>query len=977
VRGILSGPAGAPRTRKDKILLDADLLRQLYERCEGYAQRVQEILKEEYHIRIGYSTLTRRLHEQGIGRPSPKRDERHPDLPGEEMQQDTSVYTVELGGKARKVVCSGLYYRYSKMRYLTFAFRFDRFRLKCFFDEALHFYGYAAKVCIVDNTSLVVYYGSGEKAVFHPEAIAFAKQYGFSWKAHRIRHPNRKAGKERDFLTLQTGQKFDLPFVVLVVFATNLKPAELVDTIRKTGFSVPEQTLDLSLSGMTCAACAHRIETVLNRLPGVSATVNFATERASVRYRLGITDADAAIEAVRRAGYDAAVLTGVSRDEEKARKAAAYRNALHRFWFALALTAPLVAQMGGMFIGEHGEWLPRWLQLVLATPVQLWVGKRFYVGAYHALRGGAGNMDVLVALGTSMAYGYSLVVTVLGLDHHHVYFEASATVITLVLMGKLLETRAKARTSAAIEALLELRPRIAWIERQGAIVSVPVESLHPCDAFVVRAGDAFPVDGEVTAGSSAVDESMLTGESLPRTKLSGDKVFAGTINGTGLLRCRATGVGSHTVLAGIIRMVELAQGSKAPVQRLADRISAVFVPAVTAVAALTFVGWWFAGAEPAIAMVNAVAVLVIACPCALGLATPTAIMVGTGRGAAVGVLVKNAEALELAGKVQVLALDKTGTLTEGKPAVVDCVAEPGIDAEAVLAIAASMEQGSSHPLASAILAAAAERRIEPKPVAELGTFPGKGVAGMVDGRRWLLGSAAFLSGRGIGITDERHVGLAAQGKTVVLLAADGILHGTIAIADRLKPSTRDAVARLKRNGVQIVMLTGDNPVTAAAVAQEAGIDRFQAEVLPADKAAVVASLRSQGKTVGMAGDGINDAPALAAADVSFAVGGGADVAVETADITLMRGDLGGIADAIELSRATLRKIRQNLFFAFVYNVLGIPLAALGYLSPVIAGAAMALSSVSVVSNSLLLRRWRPDRLRGEPSWKKRSSRSRA
>ena len=741
--------------------------------------------------------------------------------------------------------------------------------------------------------------------------------------------------------------------------AGTVSAPQLVATIEKAGFKVPPQSLDLALSGMTCAACATRIEAVLNKLPGVEASVNFASEKANIRFVPGQADAESLIAAVRRAGYDARESGLDTRAAEKERKAAAYRAELKRFWISVVLTLPLVAQMGAMFTGEHQDILPRWLQFALATPVQFWIGWRFYVGAFNALRGGAGNMDVLVALGTSMAWAFSAVVTVLDLHHQHVYFEASAAVITLVLMGKLLEARAKAKTSAAIEALIRLQPQTARVLRDGELVEVPVASLNPGDVFVVRPGESVPVDGEVAQGASSVNEAMLTGESLPVAKHPGDKVFAATVNGEGLIQCRATGVGSHTLLAGIIRMVEQAQGSKAPVQRLADRISAIFVPVVTAIALVAFVAWWAIAGDFTNALVNAVAVLVIACPCALGLATPTAIMVGTGRGAAAGILVKNAEALELAKNVEVIVVDKTGTLTLGKPEVTDLVPDGGIAAAELLRIAASLEQGASHPLAEAIVARAREQGIALAQPAELRAVPGKGLTASLDGEEYALGSPAFLAGRGVAVPQALLAPLANSDKSVVAVSRGLTFLGLIGVADRLRPTSREAVARLTAQGVEVVMLTGDNAATAAAIAREAGIDRYEAEVLPQDKAAAIVKLKSGGKRVGMVGDGINDAPALAAADVSFAIGGGSDVALEAADVTLMRSDLLSVADAIDLSRATLAKIRQNLFFAFIYNVLGIPLAALGMLNPVIAGAAMALSSVSVVSNSLLLRRWKP------------------
>jgi len=731
-------------------------------------------------------------------------------------------------------------------------------------------------------------------------------------------------------------------------------PQDPVDSSR--------DTVELALGGMTCAACAARIEKQLNKLPGVEAAVNFAAERAHVRYAPGEVDVGRLIATVVKTGFTADVSTADTRAEEKAKKLALYHEELRRFWIAAALTLPLVAQMAFMFGAggsAHDDVLPRWLQLLLATPVQFWIGWRFYVGGANAIRGGAGNMDVLVALGTSMAWAYSFVVTVFDLHHQHVYFEASATVITLVLLGKILEARAKAKTSAAIEALAKLQPQTACIERDGALVDVAVATLIPGDVFVVRAGEAMPVDGEVIEGASSANESMLTGESLPVTKAADDKVFAATINGDGLLRCRATGVGSHTLLAGIIRLVEEAQGSKAPVQRLADKVAAIFVPVVTVIALLTFIAWWALAGDFTQALVNAVAVLVIACPCALGLATPTAIMVGTGQGAKAGVLIRNAVALELAEKLKVLVVDKTGTLTEGRPVVTDIVKVGGSDTALLLQLAASLEQGSTHPLAAAIVARARSDGLALAMPQNVVTTAGRGLQGEVDGRRVQLGSVTWMKEQGWSAPEAD--ALAHAGRSVVAVVADDSLLGFIGIADPLRASSKAAVVRLNRLGIEVVMLTGDNAGTAKAVAHEAGIEHFEAEVLPGNKAAAVNKLKAEGRLVGMAGDGINDAPALAAADVSFAMAAGSDVAMQAADVTLMRDDLAGVADAISLSRATLSKIRQNLFFAFIYNVLGIPLAALGMLNPVIAGAAMAMSSVSVVSNSLLLRNWKPNK----------------
>ena len=666
------------------------------------------------------------------------------------------------------------------------------------------------------------------------------------------------------------------------------------------------------------------------------------------------------LETIAKAGFSGRLLDDRSREEDKARKLAAYRSELQRFWIAAALTLPLVAQMVTMFnadalAGQHHDLLPRWLQLALATPVQFWIGWRFYDGGWKALRGGGANMDVLVALGTSAAYLFSLVVTLGGLHDLPVYFEASAAVITLVLLGKLLEARAKARTTAAIEALVRLQPKTARVERDGQLVEIDAALLMPGDVFIVRPGESVPVDGEVIEGASNVNEAMLTGESMPVAKHPGDRVFAATANSEGMLRCKATGVGEHTLLAGIIRLVAEAQGSKAPVQRLADRISAVFVPVVCVIAFVTFAGWWLYGGAFNEALINAVAVLVIACPCALGLATPTAIMVGTGQGARAGILVKNAEALERAEKTRILAVDKTGTLTRGEPEVTDIV-PLGATQEEGLRLAAALEQGSEHPLARAVLKRAQSAGLSLPVVTDFKATPGAGVEAMVEARSLRLGAPDWFPESPL--PQAQLAALQGEGKTVVVLAEGATPLALLAIADPLRETSPDAVARLRALGVQVVMLTGDNPVTAAAIARRAGIADYRASISPAGKADAVNALKTDNAVVAMVGDGINDAPALAAADVSFAMGAGSDAAIEVADITLVRGDLHGVADAIRLSRATLGKIRQNLFWAFIYNLLGIPLAAFGLLNPVVAGAAMAMSSVSVVSNSLLLKRWK-------------------
>jgi Cu+-exporting ATPase len=792
-----------------------------------------------------------------------------------------------------------------------------------------------------------------------------------------------------------------------------VQPAALLEQIKKTGFSVPDQSVDLAISGMTCAACSTRLEKALNRLPGVEARVNLAAEKARLRFTPGIASLDLVLASVAKAGFSAAPITEASRAEAKARKAAEYHDELRVFLIAAVFTLPLLAQMIPMLAGAHHvEWMPPWLQWLLATPVQFWAGKRFYTGAWNSLRGGGANMDVLVVLGTSAAYFFSVAVILLGVDSH-VYFEASAAVLTLVRLGKLLEARAKSRTSTAIEQLIGLQPRTAWIEKNGEsgnpeAVEVETARLRVGDVVRIRAGERVPVDGRVVDGASSLDESLLTGESLPVVKQAGDRVHAGAQNLDGLLRVQAESVGAQTQLMEIVRLTEAAQGSKAPIQKLADQISGIFVPAVIVIATLTFIGWWLATGDFTQSLIPAVAVLVIACPCALGLATPTAVMVGLGRGAQLGILVRSAEALERAEKLSLLALDKTGTLTEGRMALVALQPATGGDENELLRLAAALEQGSTHPLAIAVLEAAKARGIVYPAVAGFENIGGQGVSGTVEGRALRLGTAEWLQTetgpesaqhgaatwvvladadatlgacrtlvvdsenrpqRGHFLPDSPphgcsmgqeagEKGSAAVDLQPTIPRSDRLL-GRLAFADRLRPTSQSAVARLHKLGIECVMLTGDHPDAAQAIAEEAGIKDWRARVKPQVKAATVASLKADGRVIGMAGDGVNDAPALASADVSFGMASGSDIALEAADITLMRSDLNSVADAVELSRAVMRKIRQNLFLAFFYNVLALPLAAAGLLNPVIAGAAMALSSVSVVSNALLLKRWRP------------------
>jgi P-type Cu+ transporter len=720
-----------------------------------------------------------------------------------------------------------------------------------------------------------------------------------------------------------------------------------------------QQTIDLKLNGMTCAACAARIEKVLNRSEGVHAAVNFASETAHVEFDAERASPQSLIEAVRKAGYDAtpAVDPFTAPERDAAIENERYRKDLAVFAVAALLTSPLVAQM--LFMFDDHMMLPVWFQAALATPVQFWAGARFYRGAWNALRGGAANMDVLVALGTTAAYFYSLAVWLVPLAGQHVYFEAATVVITLVLLGKLLEGRAKAKTATAIRQLLMLRPPTVLRERDGDVTEVPLADLHVGDVFVVRAGARVPVDARVLTGESTVDEAMLTGESRPVAKKPQDTVLAGTVNESGPLRCEAIAVGQATLLAGIVRQVAAAQGSKAPVQRLADAVSAWFVPVVLVLASVTLVANGFVLGDWGAALIRATAVLVIACPCALGLATPTALMVGVGQGARNGILVRDAASLERAEKIDALVVDKTGTLTAGAPAVVATIAQPGFTTIDLLRLAMSLEAGATHPLARAIVANAESHELAPLPLTQVRVHAGRGVSALHGTEVIRLGSPAFLAESGLSIDESALVKVRGEAQTIVGVAQATTLAGWIVLADTLRPDAAPAISLLSESGIAVTMLTGDHPAPARAVAKATGIADWRAEQLPEDKRAFIASMQREGKIVGMVGDGVNDAPALAQADVSFAMGAGAGSALSAADLTLLRNDLSGVASAIDLSRATLSKIRQNLFFAFVYNVLGIPLAALGLLTPPLAGAAMAASSVSVVANALLLKRWRP------------------
>lgn len=739
-----------------------------------------------------------------------------------------------------------------------------------------------------------------------------------------------------------------------------VSPEQLIEVIRDTGYDVVLDKVELRLKGMTCAACAARLEKALNRLDGVvKAAVNFAMGNATVEYNASQVTVRDMIKAVQRAGYDAEEKTREDEDIEKKERERELRQLRGLFIMSAILSFPLVAAMVFHLIGSPIEILHNpWVQMSLATPVQFVVGYRFYKGAYHALKGGGANMDVLVSIGTTAAYLYSVYNGFFAGDAMNLYFEASAVVITLIMLGKYLEAVAKGKTSEAIKKLMGLRAKTARVVRDGREEDIPVEEVVIGDIVVVRPGEKVPVDGEIIEGRSAVDESMLTGESIPVEKNPGDTVIGATINKTGSFKFRATKVGRDTVLSQIVRMVEEAQGSKAPVQKLADKISGVFVPVVMVIALISLLLWWLVAKDLNAGIINAVAVLVIACPCALGLATPTSVMVGTGKGAENGILIKGGEYLQRAHEIDALILDKTGTITKGKPELTDVISTGSLSEEEVLRFAAITERGSEHPLGEAIVKGARERGIELSEASEFEAVPGHGVVAVIEGKRILLGNRRLMQKEGVSLGDAEQVlsRLETEGKTAMLMAVEGSLAGLLAVADTLKENSKKAVEELKSMGIDIYMITGDNKTTAEAIARQVGIDNVLAEVLPEHKAEEVMKLIKSGKVTGMVGDGINDAPALAAADVGFAIGTGTDVAMEAADITLMGGDLMGIVLAIRLSRATMRNIKQNLFWAFAYNSVGIPFAALGFLSPVIAGAAMAFSSVSVVSNALRLKR---------------------
>ncbi|MDM5299466.1 heavy metal translocating P-type ATPase [Bacillus pumilus] len=757
-----------------------------------------------------------------------------------------------------------------------------------------------------------------------------------------------------------------------IIYETErISPEDLKQKIQSLGYDVVMKEAEFDIEGMTCAACANRIEKKINRMNGIDhGSVNFALEKLQVTYHPGQTSPSDIKDAVQSIGYSL-IEPAEEQDEagKKDHRQAAIEKQTARFLFSMILSLPLLWSMVSHFSFTSFIWLPEafinpWVQLALAAPVQFIVGGPFYVGTYQALKNKSANMDVLVALGTSAAFFYSVYESIqsaiLGTHEPALYFETSAVLITLIVLGKLMEAKAKGKSSDAIQKLMGLQAKEAVIERNGEEMTVPISEVTVNDLVYVKPGEKVPVDGEIKEGTTAIDESMITGESLPVDKTAGDMVIGATINKNGFIKVKATKVGKETALSQIIRVVEQAQGSKAPIQRMADLISGIFVPIVVGIAVLTFL-IWFIFVDPGnvtSALETFIAVIVIACPCALGLATPTSIMAGSGRAAESGILFKGGEHLEVTQSLDTVVLDKTGTVTKGEPSVTDVVAYADWTEETLLQLAGSVEQQSEHPLARAITEGMKAKNLQAVHVEAFQADPGHGIEAKAAAHQLLIGTRKLLKKHHIPYKDVEATiaALEGQGKTAMLIAIDGEVAGIVAVADTIKPSSPHAISRLKKQGIHVVMMTGDNKRTAEAIAKQVGIEHVISEVLPEEKAAHIAALQEQGKKVAMVGDGINDAPALATATIGMAIGTGTDVAMEAADITLMTGDLHAIADALEFSKKTMRNIKQNLFWALAYNTIGIPVAAFGFLAPWLAGAAMAFSSVSVVLNALRLQR---------------------
>ncbi|WJY28053.1 heavy metal translocating P-type ATPase [Sporosarcina trichiuri] len=744
---------------------------------------------------------------------------------------------------------------------------------------------------------------------------------------------------------------------------------DFTEKIEKLGYGVVFDKAEFDITGMTCAACANRIEKRIARMDGVAeASVNFAVETLTVRYNAAETNPTDMMAAVQKMGYELHLQT--EDDQKIDHKEEEIKKQTRKFIFSAILTLPLLWTMVAHFEFLSFLYLPDilmnpWVQLVLATPVQFIIGAQFYKGAFNALCNKSANMDVLVALGTSAAYFYSVYLLIEwvqggGTGEPMLYFEASAVILTLILLGKLFEVRAKGKTSQAIQKLLGLQAKTARVLKDGIEQEIPIEEVQAGDILLVKPGEKIPADGEIIAGQSAIDESMITGESIPVDKAPGSQVIGSTINKNGSLQIRATKVGKDSALAQIVRVVEEAQGTKADIQRLADKISGVFVPIVVGIALITFFIWYFAvtPGDFRSAIIPTISILVIACPCALGLATPTSIMAGSGRAAEMGMLFKGGEHLENTRSIDTVVLDKTGTVTKGEPSLTDVEIQEGFNQTDVLRWTASAENQSEHPLAQAITAGVKEQGIELAQPDSFQALPGYGIEAAIEGKTILVGNRKLMTGRGIAIDtiEARMEHFENEGKTAMLIAVDNTLAGLVAVADTVKETSKDAIARLHALGLDVIMLTGDNRHTAEAIGSQVGVTHVIADVLPEEKGEQITKLQAQGKKVAMVGDGINDAPALASADIGMAIGTGTDIAIEAADITLMRGDLNSVADAIIMSRKTMRNIKQNLFFAFIYNTIGIPIAALGLLAPWVAGAAMAFSSVSVVLNALRLQR---------------------